>query len=142
MEPVTKAWTYLGKITKGAGVVRHQWRDEEGTPLSFTKLMAKGAQPGSIWDVTVSYEGEGLASMHSRPAPTYKGMISDPDELLQLQISSRAEEAEARRSKEAKADMDRNTLATMLAPLKEEYHRRNRVGRMVLIAVVLEEMQR
>lgn len=142
-EYVVERWTYEGLQRSAPDKLSHMWRDEAGVIRSFDKNMVRIARPGVIYDVHVTRDAEGRSSVAmggGSQGPVYVGMIDDEGALALLQAKSRAEEAAARAVKQAKADMSRDALAEILAPLKAEYQRRNRTGRRALLAVVLEEM--
>ncbi len=142
-ETVVERWTYEGVQRDGPDKLIHVWRDPAGTGRTFSKgNLDRFARPGAIYDIHVTLDTEGKVSvkMGGAEKPTYVGMVDDEAHLAILQADSRAEEAAVRVVKQAKADMSRDALAEILAPLKAEYQRRNGVGRRAFLAVILEEM--
>lgn len=136
--PVKELWTYHGVVMSVKDKLLHKWVNADGKDLLFNKLLAKGARPGSIYEVRVVHVGDGL-SMY--PNPEYKSMVSDSEELARIQSNSKAYEIEARVIRKAKADMSRDAIREVLKPLRGEYQRRNNTGRLALLVIVMEEIR-
>jgi hypothetical protein len=92
-----------------------------------------------VWQITVDDDND---SMYYKGAnkPQYLRMIEDPERCAQLQVTSRAAEIEMRMQKQAKNDMSVSEFDRILEPLREEYAKRNRVGKAALLATIYERI--
>ena len=110
--------------------------------LSFPKgVIPSYAKPGSRWEVTISIPyGEDSIQLSIRTKgpekPSYLGMIDDVERCAVLQATHAAAEVELRMLKKSKADMSDLEIDRILEPLREEYAKRNRVGKAALLAVI------
>jgi hypothetical protein len=139
-EKHTEEWIYLGKDINAKGTLSLSFEDAaETVRLYKPTILPSWAQPGSVWEITVDDDG---GSMYYKGAnkPQYLRMIEDPERCAQLQAKSRAAEIEMRMQKQAKADMSASELDRILEPLREEYAKRNRVGKAALLATIYERI--
>ena len=133
-------WTYLGIVLVGKDQRRFAFERPSGAVTFKKNIIPSWGNPGSIWKVTIVGEGETTSVRtqgDDRPAPN--GMV-DAERATHLQAVSRAAEVEFRMQKKAKADMSDSELSKLLEPLREEYARRNRVGKAALLATIYEQI--
>ena len=145
-EKHTEEWLYLGKHMNAKGALSLLFEDAAeaaqflpSVRLYGPKCLPSHAQPGSVWLITVDDDND---SMYYKGAnkPQYLRMIEDPERCAQLQAKSRAAEIELRMQKQAKNDMSVSEIDKLLEPLREEYAKRNRVGKAALLATIYERI--
>ncbi len=140
VEAKEEQWTYLG-IQIWGGKKTFAFETPAGEK-GYSKPGLPGyARPGSIFKVTVERDGD-TTSITTAGAnkPAYVAMIDDDDRRVRLEAASQAVETQIRMERKAKADMSDSALRELLAPLKAEYRRRNKVGRAALLGVIYEEI--
>ena len=139
-EKHTEEWLYLGKCMNAKGALSLSFEDAaKQARLYGAKCLPSHAQPGSVWQITVDDDND---SMYYKGAnkPQYLRMIEDAERCAQLQAKSRAAEIELRMQKQAKNDMSVSEFDRILEPLREEYAKRNRVGKAALLATIYERI--
>ena len=136
----TEEWLYLGKHMNAKGALSLLFEDAAETARLYgPKCLPSHAQPGSVWLITVADDNDSMYYKGAN-APQYLRMIEDPERCAQLQAKSRAAEIELRMQKQAKNDMSVSEIDKLLEPLREEYAKRNRVGKAALLATIYERI--
>ena len=139
-EKHTEEWLYLGKCMNSKGALSLLFEDTAKTARSYgPKCLPSHAQPGSVWQITINSDNDSIYYQGAN-TPQYLRMIEDPERCAQLQATSRAAEIEMRMQKQAKTDMSASELDRILEPLREEYAKRNRVGKAALLATIYERI--
>ena len=145
----TEEWLYIGIETYD---LKKSYNFERPTDTgccsysarrpSFTKgVIPAYAKPGSRWEVTITsadnaHDSPLVIRTKGPEKPRYLGMIDDVERCAVLQATHAAAEVELRMLKKAKADMSDLEIDRILEPLREEYAKRNRVGKAALLAVI------
>ena len=145
----TEEWIYLGIHIDG---LKKSYTFERPTDAgccsysvarpSFPKsVLPAYAKPGSRWEVTITsadnaHDSPLVIRTKGPEKPRYLGMIDDVERCAVLQATHAAAEVELRMLKKAKADMSDLEIDRILEPLREEYAKRNRVGKAALLAVI------
>jgi hypothetical protein len=144
----TEEWIYIGIHIDG---LKKSYTFERPTDAgccsclvarpTFTKsVLPAYAKPGSVWGISLTIpfgeDPKALSILTKGPKkPRYLGMIDD-ERCAVLQATHAAAEVELRMLKKAKADMSDLEIDRILEPLREEYAKRNRVGKAALLAVI------
>ena len=102
--------------------------------------MMETKHPSLEFHCPATKEHISLAFGYLANKPQYLRMIEDPERCAQLQAKSRAAEIEMRMQKQAKNDMSVSEFDRILEPLREEYAKRNRVGKAALLATIYERI--
>ena len=136
----TEEWLYLGKCMNAKGALSLSFEDAaKKVRLYGAKCLPSHAQPGSVWQIAIDDDGDSMYYTGANK-PQYLRIIEDPERCAQLQAKSRAAEIELRMQKQAKNDMSVSEIDKLLEPLREEYAKRNRVGKAALLATIYERI--